>query len=206
MLLTVSQGAIAGIAGGIAVGFAARAAMRIVALGIPDGIMQVPTFTIAGTLFILAIGAIVGAPLGVLFALAHPSLPGPYRFRGVLFGLILLATLGPLFFVGAADEFVSAGRIALFTALFLIFGSAVRLALPPSRTFARSLPAGVRTLPVAVAVGGAGLVLFGIVSLTLNAIGAHGLNTAALFASWVVVAAFAHFSPRWRIAPMGAAE
>lgn len=58
----LAAGALAGIAAGAAAGLVARVAMRLVALGVTDASMQVPIFTLAGTLAIVVSGAVAGHP------------------------------------------------------------------------------------------------------------------------------------------------
>src|SRR5206468_6772363 len=117
-MLTVAAGAICGIAAGIVAGIGARSAMRMVADGVPDPIRQLPSFTIEGTAAIVIVAALAGAPFGAVFGLIHDALPGPRRARGFIFGIAMLVTVGPLFFTGTRDEFITYERMALFSFLF----------------------------------------------------------------------------------------
>jgi len=64
VLLKLAVGAIRGIIAGIPTGIAPRAAMRMVADGVPDPIRQLPTFTAEGTTAIIVAVALAGAPIG----------------------------------------------------------------------------------------------------------------------------------------------
>ena len=131
-------GVMCGIVAGAVAGLAARVAMRMVALGVADGVGITPDFTIAGTLLIVASGMIVGAPTGLVYGLIADRLPGPARVRGLVFAGMLLALVGPFFFLGN-EEFFSVGRVALFVPLFAIFGAMLGVAFVPAR--ARFAPA-----------------------------------------------------------------
>jgi hypothetical protein len=194
----VAAGALAGAAAGMVAGIAARMAMRSVALGLVDASMQVPIFTVAGTLAILVSGAIVGAPLGAAFVLASDRLlPGPRGIRGLLYGTILLFAFGPLFFIGT-DEFFSAGRVLAFVWLFPIFGIGVDLLVPVADRVARPLPAAAHAALALAAIGGAGLVLFGIVGIAAQSVDVHGPSSLGLFASWSALAVAALIRRRAR--------
>jgi hypothetical protein len=78
-------GLVVGMAGGLVAGVAARVAMRLVA--VLAG--QQPGFSIGGTLFIIGLGAILGALPGIIFSFLQPFVPGPIRLKAVLFGLLL---------------------------------------------------------------------------------------------------------------------
>lgn len=112
--------------------------MRMVALGVADGVGITPDFTIAGTLLIVVSGMIIGAPAGLVYGLIADRLPGPVRVRGLVFAGMLLVLVGPFFFLGN-EEFFSVGRVALFVPLFAIFGALLGLSFVPAR--ARFAPA-----------------------------------------------------------------
>ena len=178
------EGVIAGIAAGLASGIAARVAMRMVADGVADGIGQLPAFTPEGSAAILASGAIAGAPLGAIYAAAEPSLRAPARARGLVFGLVLLASAGPLFLSG--DELFSRGRVALFALLFPIFGIVVGLALPPARRIAPRIGANAHVLLALIALGGGAVVGAGLIGLAAQAVKEHGAAALAAIAPLLV--------------------
>ena len=90
----------AGLIAGLAVGVGARIAMRIVALA--AGIE--PEFTIVGTLFILILAAILGAPLGPVFLAVRKWLPGNERVKSLAFGALVLVFPGIFFLVDGATD------------------------------------------------------------------------------------------------------
>ena len=120
-----------GIGAGALAGLWARVAMRMVALGVADGVGITPDFTVAGTLVIVLGGMIVGAPAGLAFGVVADRLPGPASLRGLVFAALLLGVIGPFFF--RIEEFFSVGRVLLFVPPFAIFGAALGLAFVPMR-------------------------------------------------------------------------
>src|SRR6266545_6462477 len=114
-MLKLAAGAICGLAAGMVTGVGARAAMRMVADGVPDPIRTLPSFTPEGTIAIIVFAGLAGAPFGVLFAAVRDALPRPRRARGLLFGVAMLVAVGPLFFSGARDEFITNERMVLFS-------------------------------------------------------------------------------------------
>jgi hypothetical protein len=166
----LSAGAAAGMIAGAAAGLGARAAMRMVADGVADGVAVRPDFTLAGTLAIVIFGALAGAPLGVLFNSLADRLRGPAAVRGLLFGVALLALIGPVFL--RTEEFFSVGRVALFIPLFLVFGAVLGLALGPARSFMPRLPVPLQAIAGLAAAGTALLVGFGLVMTALGLPGA----------------------------------
>jgi hypothetical protein len=90
----------------------------------------------------------------------------PARLRGLLFGVILLAAIGPFFL--RTEEFFSLGRVLLFVPLFPLFGIALGVAIDPSRRFVSLLPSPARASIALAAALMAGLVLFGIVAPALG--------------------------------------
>ena len=187
MLQKLAAGALCGIIAGIPTGIGARAAMRMVADGVPDPIRQLPSFTAEGTTVIIVVFAVAGAAFGVLFALAHDALPGPNRARGLLFGVAMLVTVGPLFFTGARDEFITRERMVLFSFLFPLFGVAAGLALEPSRRFARTLPAAAHAVFVLLALAGGALVASVIAGAVVTAAQVHGVLAVAYVLPWLAV-------------------
>jgi hypothetical protein len=139
-MLKLAAGAICGLGAGMVTGVGARAAMRMVADGVPDPIRTLSSFTPGGTVAIIVFAGLAGAPFGVLFAVVRDALPRPRRARGLLFGVAMLVTVGPLFFTGARDEFITYERMVLFGFLFLLFGLAAGFVFEPSQRLARRLP------------------------------------------------------------------
>jgi hypothetical protein len=184
-VLKLAAGAICGMAAGAVSGIAARAAMRMVADGVVDPMMTLPSFTAAGTLAIVVSGMLAGAPFGALFAAVRDTLPGPRRARGLFFGIAMLVTLGPLFFEGARDEFITRERMVLFSVLFLLFGIAAGLVYEPSLRIARRVPKPAQAVLAFIAVGG-GLVMIPIVLASVgSAISTHGALAIAYAVPWV---------------------
>jgi hypothetical protein len=201
-MLRLAGGAICGIAAGIVTGIGARVAMRMVAIGVPDPIRSLPMFTAEGTAAIVFFGALAGAPFGALFALAHDRLPGPHRARGLLFGVAMLVTLGPLFFTLGREEFLSYQRMVLFALLFPLFGIAAGVVFEPSLRLARKLPGAARVVFVLIALGGGALLLVsGIAPAIVQAVQTHGAFAAAYALPWLAVAVLVGLALRSRISP-----
>ena len=132
-LATACVGLLAGFFAGIVTGAGARVAMRMVAMGVADGVGVRPEFTIEGTASILVACAVVGAEFGVVYMIVAGRLPVPRQLAGLTFGVVLLVVFGPFFLIN--EEFFSAGRVLLFALLFPAFGVALSLAMAPSRWF-----------------------------------------------------------------------
>jgi len=159
-LAPLAVGAACGMAAGAVAGLWARVAMRMVAIGVADGVGVRPEFTVAGTLGVVVSGIIMGAPAGLVYALIADRLPGPARWRGLLYALIVLVLIGPFFFRG--EEFFSTGRILLFLPPFLLFGIVLALALTPSRAVMDRLPAPVQAAIALTGLGTLALLLFAV--------------------------------------------
>jgi len=200
-MLKVAAGAICGIAAGIVAGIGARSAMRMVADGVPDPIRQLPTFTVEGTAAIVIVAALAGAPFGALFALIQDTLPGPRRARGFLFGIAMLVTVGPLFFTGTRDEFITYERMALFSFLFPLFGLAAGLAYEPSLNLAGRLPRAARAVLAFIALGGGALVGSGVAAFVVSAVQTHGVFAVAYALPWLAVGLVIGASLRSRVTP-----
>jgi hypothetical protein len=201
-MLTLTGGAICGIAAGAVTGIGARVAMRMVADGVPDPIRSLPMFTVEGTAAIVFFGALAGAPFGALFALAHDRLPGPHRARGLLFGVAMLVTLGPLFFTLAREEFLSYQRMVLFAFLFPLFGVAAGIVFEPSLRLARRLPGAPRMAFVLFALGGGALlVASGIAPAIVQAVQTHGAFAVAYLVPWLTVGLLVGIALRSRVSP-----
>ncbi len=197
-MLKLAGGAICGITAGIVTGLVARVAMRMVADGVPDSIRQLPSFTPEGTAAILVLAAIAGAPFGALFAGAYDALPGPQRARGVLFGVAALVTIGPLFFTGNRDEFITYERMVLFAFLFPLFGVTAGLLIEPSQRLARRLPGAAHLVLVLIAIGGGALVASGIFAFVVQAIQTHGALAVTYAVPWLALALLVGFALRSR--------
>ena len=200
-MLKVAAGAICGIAAGIVAGIGARSAMRMVADGVPDPIRQLPSFTVEGTAAIVIVAALAGAPFGAVFGLIHDALPGPRRARGFLFGIAMLVTVGPLFFTGTRDEFITYERMALFSFLFPLFGVAAGLAFEPSLSLAGRLPRAAQAVLAVIALGGGVLVGSGIAAFVVSAVQTHGALAVAYALPWLAVALVIGVSLRSRVTP-----
>jgi hypothetical protein len=200
-MLRLAGGAICGIAAGIVTGIGARFAMRMVADGVPDRIGQNPSFTAEGTATIIFLGALAGAPFGALFAAIYDALPRPRRARGVLFGVAMLVTIGPLFFTGTPDEFISRERMVLFAFLFPLFGTAAGLLLEPSLRLAQRLPGAAQAVFVLIAFGGGSLVATGIFALVGQAVETNGALAIAYVVPWLAVGVLFGLALRSRISP-----
>jgi hypothetical protein len=166
LLARASAGALAGIAAGLVAGAGARVAMRMIAIGVADGFDRGAEFTVAGTVLIVLLGAISGAAFGVVYEAIADRLPGPLAVRGLIFGLLALATLGPIFF--ANEEFFSAGRTLLFASLFPTVGVTLGLVLGPSRRIATGLPLVAQGIAALIAVSSGVLMGVGVVAALVS--------------------------------------
>ena len=97
LIETTRTGLLSGVIAGVVAGVFSRVAMRLVAL---DAGAE-PSFSVGGTAVILAMGAFMGAPLGLLFVSVKQWLPGPQLVRGAGYGVLallaFLVLLVPLF-------------------------------------------------------------------------------------------------------------
>lgn len=120
-LSKIAIGLLAGATGGLAAGFGARVAMRVIALlgGQPPG------FTLEGTLFILILGAAMGAVMGLPFMAIRRILPGAGRSvlqKGLMFGLLvfLVFMVIPFLVFLARGELEAEGEFALVSPLGIL--------------------------------------------------------------------------------------
>jgi hypothetical protein len=81
----IGAAAAAGVVGGLAAGVAARVAMRVFA----EAIGRATEFTVAGTLGILAVGAMFGSVFGIGYPAMRRLLPRRRIVSGILFGLVM---------------------------------------------------------------------------------------------------------------------
>jgi hypothetical protein len=119
-------GVLAGAAAGTAAGVGARVSMRMLADGFPDYVIQgSPVFTIAGTATILIFGAMIGAPVGVVYEVVADRIPGPRTTRALVFSALLIALLifSALFFaLEGAELLIMTPRVILLALPFALFG------------------------------------------------------------------------------------
>ncbi len=131
-------GVLAGLLGGVVWGVLARIAMRIMALAAG----QYPEFSIAGSLGIVAVGAIVGALLGLLYTPARRFLPrAPFRrvLAGGIFALLIWGLpfyLGP--FLEEGDPSLAWLALIMFEGILVILGVCMELSFA---SLDRRLPA-----------------------------------------------------------------
>ena len=119
---SVLLGIVSGIAGGFAVGVAARASMRTVVLLAG----QAPGFSIEGTLTVIGFGAIFGVLVGLVYGVILPFLPGSLSQKSLVYGgiLTLILTL-IIIFIQPDGELALVSKwalVALFASLPLIYG------------------------------------------------------------------------------------
>ena len=122
------------VAGFVAAGIGSRLTMRILAVTthpLPAGFRteaeaQVGKITTGGTVFLLLIGAVLGAGGALLYLALRRWLPGSGWSRGIVFGLLLVALLGrKVVDPGNKDfQFLTPKplALALFSSLFIAFG------------------------------------------------------------------------------------
>jgi len=135
LMRSLAVGTLSGfVAGLIAGGVGSRIAMRIVAItagdadqgAITDAEATVGEITAGGTAFVIFIGGGAGALGGLLYLAARRWLADAGRWRGLVFGLLLLATFGSVIIEADNPDFDRFGyrtlNIAMFAALFIIFG------------------------------------------------------------------------------------
>lgn len=162
----LAAGVACGITAGAIAALWARIAMRLVAVGVADGVGVRPEFTVAGTLVIVLTGVVVGAPAGLVYALVADRIPGPPRWRGVLYAGVLLALVGPFFFT--IEEFFSAGRVLLFVPPFVLFGAALGVALVPLRRTVLRWPTVAQAVLALAGLATLGLLAFSVVATVLG--------------------------------------
>ncbi|TML62675.1 MAG: hypothetical protein E6G17_08030 [Actinobacteria bacterium] len=147
---TLSATMVAGlVAGFVAAGIGSRLTMRILAVTthpLPAGFRteaeaQVGKITTGGTVFLLLIGAVLGAGGALLYLALRRWLPGSGWSRGIVFGLLLVALLGrKVVDPGNKDfQFLTPKplALALFSSLFIAFGL---LVVPLVERFDRGFP------------------------------------------------------------------
>ena len=136
-LRAMGIGVLAGLAAGfVAGGVGSRLAMKVVALAAGPGARgmitengnRIGAFT-ADTVFLLFFGTFLGVFGGLLYVALRPWLPRSGHWRGLAFGMLLLAACGTAIIERENFDFHRFGipllNIALFGALFLLFGLVV---------------------------------------------------------------------------------
>jgi len=138
MIRGIAVAALAGaLAGAVACGVGARLAMRVTALlasdadqgTLTDAQATVGDVTAGGTIFLVVLGAAVGAIGGLLYMGTRRRLAWAGRWRGVAFGALILATFGAALVEGGNPDFDGLGipivNVAMFAMLFVFFGAAI---------------------------------------------------------------------------------
>ena len=152
---TLAAAALAGlVAGVIAGGVGSRLAMRISAITteskfrgiLTEADQRVGEITVDGTVFLLVAGGILGVFGGLTYAAVRGWLADAGRWRGLAFGVLLLAMFGWALIEGDNKDFHLFGppalNIAMFASLYIVFGLLVaplfdaiqRLVATPSLT------------------------------------------------------------------------
>ena len=138
------------VAGVIAGGAGSRIAMRVsgIAAGsakqgfLTEGENAVGEITLSGTLILVLFSGFIGATGGLIYLATRRWVADAGRWRGLVFGVLLLAMLGSAIIVGDNFDFYVFGprtlNVAMFAALFIVFGllvaplfERVHRALPP---------------------------------------------------------------------------
>ena len=122
------------LSGAVACGIGARLAMRVTALlasdsdqgTLTDAQATVGDVSVAGTIFLVVLGAAVGSVGGLLYMAAHRRLAWAGPWRGLVFGALILAIFGSTLIEGRNPDFDRFGipivNVAMFATLFVFFG------------------------------------------------------------------------------------
>jgi len=150
LMRALAVGTLSGfVAGLITGGVGSRIAMRIIAItagdadqgAITDAEATVGEITAGGTVFLVFVGGGAGALGGLLYLAVRHWLADAGRWRGLVFGLILLAAFGSAIIEADNPDFDRFGHrtpnIAMFASLFIIFGL---LVAPLFERIERGLP------------------------------------------------------------------
>ena len=197
LIRALTAGTLSGfVAGLIAGGAGSRIAMRIVAItagdadqgAITDAEATVGEISAGGTVFLVFVGGGAGALGGLLYLAVRHWLADAGRWRGLVFGLLLLAAFGSNIIEGDNPDFDEFGspalNIAMFASLFIIFGL---LVAPLFERIERGLPrpslrpSGLGSL----AAHGFGLLLL---LPALTSIGFRGQQATALLVLYALLA------------------
>lgn len=132
---TVAIGALAGfVAGVMAGGAGSRIAMRITAIAagdrfqgrITDFDAQVGDITAGGSIFLIILGGSVGILGGLIYLALRRWLADAGRWKGLAFGVLLLAVFGSAVISADNPDFHRFGppalNIGMFTSIFILFG------------------------------------------------------------------------------------
>lgn len=183
-LRTLGVAAIAGVGTGVVVaGLGGRLVMKLIALAAgPSAIGRVTAngnivgeLTFAGTLSIIIFsGILFGIIGGLLYAAVRPWLSGLGRWRGVVFGVVVLALMGHLVFEASNFDFRVFGatglNVGLFAGLFILYG----LVIAPVFDVIEGAAARYRPVSLIVwlaALPAAGLIVLAVASSVAGALG-----------------------------------
>lgn len=188
LLRAVAFNALAGFAAGtIAGGVGSRIAMRISAVAagsakqgtITEFEATVGEITAGGTMFLILAGGLVGVMGGLIYLALRPWVADAGRWRGLVFGVSVVAIFGPAIIAGDNPDFHRFGppalNITMFASFFILFGllvvplsewmGRIARALPPPSLQRSGLPSlaghAFGLLLLLPAVGGIGLVASG---------------------------------------------
>jgi hypothetical protein len=170
LLREIAAGSLSGIVVGIVVGgLGSRLVMRLSAIAAGGGVQGVTTangnrvgeITVGGTIALIIFGGVfLGILGGLLYASVRPWLAPFGPWRGLVFGLGLLGVAGSLILDSANSDFIILQppllNVAMFAALFLIFG----IALAPA--FDRTLRWLAQGSPIAGGLAFLGVALAGL--------------------------------------------
>lgn len=171
LLHEIATGALAGAAAGAVVGgLGSRIAMRVSAIASDSGLQGALTendnvvgeITVGGTFALLIFGGILfGAGGGLFYAAMRRWLADLGRWRGLAFGVLLLAILGNAVVDGGNADFRRFGpawlNLAMFSSLYILFGV---LVVPLHDRVQRAAPPlSANMHPLAALAGAFGLLL-----------------------------------------------
>lgn len=163
----MASGALAGL---IACGGGSRLAMRLVSLTsersqygqITEAEAVVGQITLGGTIFLLLAGTFAGVTGGIIWMTLRSWLYPLGRWRGPVFGAIVLGTFGSALLDSGNFDFTSFGspllNLAMFAAIFVLFGL---LVVPLADWLDRTLPLVPSHEPIGLARGA----LYGVLTL-----------------------------------------
>lgn len=193
------------IAGLIAGGVGSRMAMRVSAIaagGAEQGALTeagnvVGRITPGGTVTLIVLGGLVGTAGGIIYLSIRPWVADTGRWKGLLFGSLLLCTLGASIIRGRNFDFYVFGppllNVTTFASLFIVFGLLVPPLAERIERIERSLPPAVFEPSglVWVAVRGAGLAFMAgsLLFLALTILGfAPGGPVVHILVAYLVIA------------------
>lgn len=174
------------IAGVIAGGVGSRIAMRISAIAagpaeqgaLTEAGNVVGRITLSGTVALIVLGGLVGTAGGLIYLALRPWLADSGRWKGLLFGVILLAVLGPSIIRGRNFDFYVFGppllNVTTFASLFILFGLLVPPLAVRLERVERALPARSFAFP-------------GLITLAARAFGLAFMAGSLLFMALTIV-------------------